>query len=252
MRIDWWTLALQTVNVLILIWLLARFFFRPVADIIAKRQNETNRLLSDAAAARQQALEVRSDVQKTRAEIDADRERLVAEARKAAQIEKEGILTQASQETANIRNAAEAAIARERLAADEAIVARASELSVDIARRLLEPLPSRFALSAFLAGLCHELRELSPDVKQSFSTATADHPIEVVTATPLSGEEIETIRASINEILGSEIPIAFHSDAALIAGIELRSHNTFVRNTWRADLDRIQAELSRDRHWRKT
>ena len=32
MHIDWWTLALQTVNVLVLIWLLARFFFRPVMD----------------------------------------------------------------------------------------------------------------------------------------------------------------------------------------------------------------------------
>ena len=55
MHIDWWTLALQTVNVLVLIWLLARFFFRPVVDIVAKRQEEANKLLADAAAARQEA-----------------------------------------------------------------------------------------------------------------------------------------------------------------------------------------------------
>ena len=55
MHFDWWTLALQTVNVLVLIWILARFFFRPVADIVAKRQAETNKLLADAAAAREQA-----------------------------------------------------------------------------------------------------------------------------------------------------------------------------------------------------
>ena len=35
MTIDWWTLGLQTINVLILIWILARFLFRPVAKIIA-------------------------------------------------------------------------------------------------------------------------------------------------------------------------------------------------------------------------
>ena len=55
MRIDWWTLALQTVNVLILILILGRFFFRPVMDIAVKRQQEANKLLSDAARARQQA-----------------------------------------------------------------------------------------------------------------------------------------------------------------------------------------------------
>jgi F-type H+-transporting ATPase subunit b len=49
MRIDWWTLALQTANVLILIWLLGRFLFRPVADIVARRQDEANKLIADAA-----------------------------------------------------------------------------------------------------------------------------------------------------------------------------------------------------------
>jgi F-type H+-transporting ATPase subunit b len=64
MRIDWWTLALQTVNVLILIWILGRFFFRPVADIVARRQEEANRLLSDADAARRAAAEAREDAGK--------------------------------------------------------------------------------------------------------------------------------------------------------------------------------------------
>jgi F-type H+-transporting ATPase subunit b len=39
MHIDWWTLALQTVNALVLIWILTRFFFHPVMNIIAKRQS---------------------------------------------------------------------------------------------------------------------------------------------------------------------------------------------------------------------
>ncbi len=38
MRIDWWTLALQTVNVLILIWILSRFLFHPVVAIIDERR----------------------------------------------------------------------------------------------------------------------------------------------------------------------------------------------------------------------
>ena len=67
MRIDWWTLALQTVNVLILIWILARFFFRPVMDIVVKRQQEVNKLLTDAADARQKAADACADADKARA-----------------------------------------------------------------------------------------------------------------------------------------------------------------------------------------
>ena len=35
MRIDWWTLALQAANFLVLVWLLQHFLYRPVQAIIA-------------------------------------------------------------------------------------------------------------------------------------------------------------------------------------------------------------------------
>ena len=70
MHIDWWTLALQTVNVLVLIWILARFFFRPVVNIVAKRQEEASKLLADAAAARQQAADARAEAEQARAEVE--------------------------------------------------------------------------------------------------------------------------------------------------------------------------------------
>jgi F-type H+-transporting ATPase subunit b len=50
MQIDWWTLGLQTVNALVLIWLLAHFLFRPVVDAIAGRQKAAGQLLADAQA----------------------------------------------------------------------------------------------------------------------------------------------------------------------------------------------------------
>ena len=45
-----------------------------------------------------------------------------------------------------------------------------------------------------------------------------------------------------------ELPFAFRTDPACIAGIELHSPNTIMRNSWRADLDRIRKELGRDKH----
>jgi len=253
MRIDWWTLAFQTVNVLVLIWILGRFFFRPVADIVAKRQEEANRILSDAAATREGASNVRAEADKARAEIGAQRDHLIAEARKLAQVEKENLLAQSSQEIAKRRSEAEAAIARDRTAAEQAIVARASDLSVEIAQRLLARLPSRTILSAFLDGLCQELRALSPEAKERIqSSAAADHAVEIVTAAPLSKEERERVREALVQALGSDLPLEFRDDAGVFAGIELRGRNTIVRNSWRADLERIRGELSGDEQARKS
>ena len=48
MTIDWWTLGIQTVNVVILIWLLERFFWRPVAAMIEQRRATAQRILDEA------------------------------------------------------------------------------------------------------------------------------------------------------------------------------------------------------------
>jgi len=247
MHTDWWTLALQTVNVLVLIWILARFFFRPIVDIVAKRHEQAKKALADTAAARQEAADARAEADKARAEIGAERDRLIAEARKSAEIEKANLLVQSSEEIAKLRGEAEATITRDRTAAAQAIIARASELAVEIARRLLGRLPSKTTLSAFVGELCQTLRALPSEERERFTSASG-HAIEVVTAAPLSEQETGHVRDALNAAFGSELPFEFRTDPALIAGIELHSRNTIVRNSWRADLGRIREELSRDEH----
>ena len=251
MHFDWWTLALQTVNVLVLIWILARFFFRPVADVVAKRQAEAEKLLSDAAAARKEAADTRAEIAKMRAGVGAERDRLIDEAQKAARTEKENLLARASEDAAKLRSEAEAAIARDEAASELATVEHAGTLAVDIARRLLSRLPADAATTAFLGGLSEKLRALTAEEKESFTSATADHPVEVVTWAPLPDEEKGHIRSALEAALGAKLLLSFQSDAELMAGIEVGSRNTIVRNSWRADLERIREELGRGQNHRE-
>lgn len=248
MHIDWWTLALQTVNVLILIWILARFFFRPIADIVAKRRDQTKTLFDEAEAARQQAADARGQAEKARAAIAVKRDGLLAEAQKAAQAQKTKLEQEAVQDAAKLRRESEAAIARDRAAAESQIVDHASALSVDIARRLLERVPPNLALEAFLTILCDEIGKLSADARGAFVSATTDRPIEVVTQGPLSEQETGHIRDALKQAFGAELPFTFRSDPDVLAGIELHGHNVILRNSWRADLERIRQELSRERN----
>ena len=248
MHIDWWTLALQTVNVLILIWILARFFFRPIAEIIAKRQDEMNKLFADAEAARKHAADARIEAEKARAEIGAERDQLLAEAQKSAQTEKAKLLQQAAQDAAKLRHESEAMIARDRAAAEKQVIDHAGTLSVDIARRLLERLPANLALGAFLTELCSEIGKLPPEARDAFAAATSGRPIEVATPTPLNKKETSQVRDALKQAFGRELPLTFRSDPKLLAGIELQGHNVILRNSWRADLEKIREELSRERH----
>jgi F-type H+-transporting ATPase subunit b len=248
MRIDWSTLALQTINVLILIWILARFFFRPIMDIVAKRQEETKKMLADAALARREAADVRSEAVKARADLAAERESLLAEARNAAQVEKQNLLEQSSKEIVKLNSEAKAAIVREQAGAEQAIIDHATEVSIEIARRLLARFPHRDILHAFTDQICREVRGLSSEMRDNLASAATGHPIEVVTATPLSGEETQQVAEGLKEAFGLELSLAFRSDPAILAGLELHSQNAVMRNSWRADLERIRKELNRDQH----
>ena len=83
---------------------------------------------------------------------------LLADARKAAEIERAALLARANEEIARLRAEADAATSRDRVAMEKMLIDRTRELSVEIARRLLGRLTAAAGLDVFLAGLCQQVR----------------------------------------------------------------------------------------------
>jgi F-type H+-transporting ATPase subunit b len=69
--------------------------------------------------------------------------------------------------------------------------------------------------------------------------------LEAVSASPFAPAEQEDARAQIAEAPGGQPTITFTTDPALIAGLELHGSNLIVSNSWRADLGKILAEITR-------
>jgi F-type H+-transporting ATPase subunit b len=213
MRIDWWTRALQTANVVILIWLLARFLFRPVAEIVARRQDQANKLLADAADVRRQADDARADLERARADIAARRDDAIADAHAATETERTALLARTNEEMIKLRVEAAAAFSRDRLAMEKMLIDRARELSVEIARRLLGRTGPAAGVDALLAELCQQVRALSPQERAAFiQTPEEDGWVEVVTAASLSPEQTERVGGAIGEAFGGEPVLVFLFD----------------------------------------
>ena len=182
---------------------------------------------------------------KARAEIGAERDRLLAEARKAAEAEKENLLAQI---VAGDREAPRRGRSGDRPGTNSGGTSDHGSSARTLRRD--RPAPARaFSVQACLSriprwALPGDAR-LSAEAKAELAAATAaDHAIEVVTAAPLSTEEIEHVsamRSTRRSVRNRRSE--FRVDPALIAGIELHGRNTIVRNSWRADLDRIRKEL---------
>ncbi len=239
MSIDWWTLVLQALNVLILIWLLARFFWRPVASMIEQRRAAAQSLLDEAATKRAAADAALAEITQTRAGFAQERDAILAAARTDASAARAALLADAGKEAETLKHATQEAMEAARQAAAQSWRDRASRLAVDIAARLAARLQGEAVQAAFLEFLLQEIRALPGAARQ----ATA---LEVISATEITPAAQTSIVAQITAALGSSPQLSFHTEPALIAGLELRGPHLSIKNSWRADLDRILQDLTHD------
>ncbi|CAN2536020.1 ATP+synthase+subunit+b [Methylocapsa aurea] len=243
MQIDWWTLGLQTVNALVLIWLLSRFLFRPIASILAEREATARRLLDDAAAAKASALSLE---ERARAAVDAmaaDRAATIHAATTEAKDARDQLLVAARADADRMRSDMRAEIERAERSARRAEAERASLLAVDIARRLLGRLPASSRVAGFIDGLADAVAALPETARADF--AARGEPI-LTAPRPLTAEEDALCRGRLESALGHPLQFALRVDPTLLAGLELENAHTSIRNSLRADLEQISATLLKE------
>ncbi|AIO98455.1 F0F1 ATP synthase subunit B [Burkholderia pseudomallei] len=241
MRIDWSTLALQTVNVVVLVWLLSRFLFRPVSDIIAKRQAAARKLIDDASRERDAAHAERERARAERASLAAARDDALKDALAQAAAERERLIAAARADAQALRDAARAQADADAVQRAKALDARATRLAIDIAAKLLARLPDSARVAGFVDGVAASLARLPADVRASL--ADEDAQVRLVAPRALTPQEAAACRAAFAASVGRPLEPDVRVDPALIAGLELESKYANVRNSLRQDLATIEAAL---------
>jgi len=247
MHFDWSTLALQTVNFAILVWLLHRFLYRPVLRLLDARRAEIDKQYAEAHMAEAKAKDELAALEAERGSIAAERaaalEQASAQAAEAAAARR----AQAEREAAELLDDARKALAAERdLALAEARRA-ALDLGTDIAGRLLAEVPMKLRAEAWLARLEEHLAALPQTEKDALTQQLVDGAqLTVVTASALPAETAEAWRARLHRSLGDQVAVSFGTDRHLVAGAELHFPNAVLRFSWQSALAAMRAEIAGD------
>jgi len=240
MQIDWWTLGLQTVNALVLIWLLSRFLFRPIASIIAERRAAAARLLEEAATKDAAAEALQEKAQAALDSIASNRAASVRAATAEAEEARRLLLEAARAEAERLRANTQAEIERIKKAERRSEAERANQLSLDIVRRLLERLPASSQVAGFIDGLVTAIGALSQETRADFCRR-ADAVLTA--ARPLTLDEEALCRGELTKAFGRPVTFVTRADPTLLAGLELENEHTSIRNSLRADMEHISAQL---------
>ncbi|MBZ5757583.1 F0F1 ATP synthase subunit delta [Pseudomonas sp. S5(2021)] len=241
MSLDWWTLGLQTINVVVLVWLLSRFLFKPVARIIAERQQAAERLLAEADQARQAADETRTRIEAEHQALQAQRDAALAQVEQDVQQAREQLLQAARAEADEHRRLAEAQWQTQQAQMRQTLEAQAAQLALEIAARLLQRLPESARVIGFIDGLAEATARLPEAVRQGL----AEQSDALVLHAPRALDEAELAACldALSGVLARQPTLEVRVDPSLIAGLELQGRTAQVHNSLRADLARVQQEL---------
>jgi len=248
MTIDWWTLALQAVNFLVLVWLLWRFLYRPVREVIAKRKALAEQAFAEADARMAEADTKQQHFEEARVQLAQERQEMLKTLHTELETERAKVLEAARAEAQKMIEAARASIAGEREATLAEIQTQVEELAGELAAGLLRNVDAAALNDIFLAQLEGKLKALPADELKRLEADLAKNSarIAVVTATPMAKEEQKRCTERLEATLGHAVSAQFTADPEILGGAEVHFPHAVLKLTWADELRKAKAVIGRD------
>jgi F-type H+-transporting ATPase subunit b len=249
MRIDLWTIALQTINFVILAALLHRLLYRPVLRMIDARKALVQHQFDDAKAAEDKAAAHLAELEAGRAGIAAEREAALKAAALQAQEAAGARRAQAEREAEALLAEARSTLAAERERALEEAQRAALDLGAEFARRMLAEVPMQLRAEAWIERIERHLEALPKPEREALASQLSNGSVlTVVTASPLPADAAEIWKNCLRRPLGNGIAIAFEVNPELVAGAELHFPTAVLRLSWQSALASMRSEIGDHGH----
>ena len=140
-----WTFIAQILNLFIQMYLIKRFLFKPINEVLQKRRDLADQEIREAREAKEEADGLKVQYEEGLANAKAEAAQIVQSAQKEAQIKADETVKQAQEQAAGIRRKAEADIAQEKKKAINEVKDEIGGLAMDIAGKVVEKGPKTSA-----------------------------------------------------------------------------------------------------------
>ncbi|MDD2458446.1 MAG: hypothetical protein PHQ83_08080, partial [Eubacteriales bacterium] len=224
--IDWFTVGAQTLNFLVLVWLLKRFLYKPILHAIDAREQRIAAELADADAKKAEAQKERDAFQQKNEAIDQQRDDLLRKATVEAQAERQRLLDEARQAAEALSSKRQETLRTEAGDLKQAIRRRTREEVFAITRKALTDLAATSLEERLVAVLLQRLQGMDGTAKQGFAEALAQNADALIirSAFALPAEQQEAMHQGLNAIFSAETSVQFETAPDLICGIELATN----------------------------
>jgi len=247
MLIDWFTVAAQLINFLVLVWLLKRFLYKPVLKAIDEREKRIVMQLQEAENKKAEADREREEFQRKNNEFDQLREGLMTDAVNEAKNERQRLVEETRKEVEALRLQLHETLRNEHQTLNQEIMRRIREEVFAISRKALSDLASADLETHMADVFTHRLKKMDNEEKKQLLTAFSSNPHQLTVRSMFELPMIQksAIQQTIQETLDSKAKVNFEIVTHLISGIELITNGYKI--TWNIEeyLVSLQNSLSK-------
>jgi len=226
MLIDWFTVGAQALNFLILVWLMKRYLYQPILQAIDAREKKISSELADADVKKVQAQKERDEFERKNAEFDQQRAALLSKATDEANTERQRLVEQARQAADAMRAKQVDALNREQQNLAREITRRTREEVFAIARKTLGDLAETTLEERIGEVFIRRVRTINGDAWEALASAlkTSSSRAIIRSTFELPAPQRGAIQQALNETFSADIPLDFETAPEVISGIELTAN----------------------------
>jgi F-type H+-transporting ATPase subunit b len=224
MQFDWFTFAAQLLNFALLIWLLQRFLFKPIANAMKQRETALADRYQQAEETMQKAQHEALIWREKHLQIEAQSAEMLSEAKSRAEAMRKQMVLEAREEVESMQDRWYAALQQEQLQFQETLHEQISGQVLAVSRRALADLAEVKLEHQIVEQFLHRLRTLDHEQKSALERAGAQNaqPIIVRSSFELPENQRQSLTNALASLLADTIHIDFETSADLLCGIEVQ------------------------------
>jgi len=222
-ELNWTTLLLEIVNFLVLVWLLHRFLYRPVLQVIDRRKRAIEASLADARTAHEEASALQEQYRHRLEHWEQEKANARLRLQEELDRERERRLQQLRGELAQERERARVLEQRRLGELTRHTEERALVVANGFSARLLERLAAPGLETSLIELLLGDLEQLPQPRREAVRAALerTEGAVRVDTAFPLDEAQRERITNALSALAGRTVLCRFGRQPSLQAGVRL-------------------------------
>lgn len=226
MLIDWFTVAAQALNFLVLMGLMKRFLYKPVLHAIDEREKQVTAKLADAEAKQAEARRERDAFQKKSEDLELQRATLLSQATDEARVERQRLIDEAQQEVEASGVRQQKAMRNDAEELGQMVRRRVQQEVFAIARSALGELATASLEERAVEVFTRRLREMKGPAKADLGEAlkAASAPAIVRSAFELPAPQRGALQRALNEAFSVQVQLRFETAPSMIGGVELSAN----------------------------